>query len=47
MYGNERLVEIFIRSRSGQYMKEEEYDLMLAKRARQARQRIRYQVQPR
>lgn len=35
MYANERLTEIFRRSRTGQYMKEEEFDLALAKRARQ------------
>jgi methylamine--corrinoid protein Co-methyltransferase len=35
MFGNDRLAEIFKRSRSGPYMKEEDYDLALAKRARQ------------
>ncbi len=36
MYFNERLVEVFQRSRSGTFMKEEEYDLLLAKRVRQS-----------
>jgi methylamine--corrinoid protein Co-methyltransferase len=35
MYMNERLVEIFQRSRGGAFMKEVEYDLLLAKRARE------------
>ena len=35
MYANERLMEIFKRSRSGPYMKEEEYDLALSRRTRQ------------
>ncbi len=35
MYANDRLYEIFTRSRSGPHMKEEEFDLALAKRARQ------------
>ncbi len=35
MFMNERLVEIFKRSRSGPFMKEVEYDLMLSKRLRE------------
>lgn len=35
MYMNERLVEIFQRSRSGTFMKEAEYDLLLASRVRE------------
>ncbi|MGD0610853.1 MAG: monomethylamine:corrinoid methyltransferase [Anaerolineales bacterium] len=35
MYGNERLLEIFQRSRSGKFMKEVEFDLMLAKRTQE------------
>jgi methylamine---corrinoid protein Co-methyltransferase len=35
MYANDRLYEIFTRSRTGPHMKEEEFDLALAKRARQ------------
>ncbi len=35
MYANDRLVEIFQRSRSGQYMKEVEYDLLLARRTQE------------
>jgi len=35
MYANERLVEIFQRSRSGPFMKEIEFDLMVAKRAQE------------
>jgi methylamine--corrinoid protein Co-methyltransferase len=32
MFGNDRMNEIFLRSRTGQFMKEVEFDLMLAKR---------------
>lgn len=35
MYANERLVEIFRRSRSGPFMKEAEFDLTVAKRAQE------------
>ena len=35
MYMNERLLEIFSRSRSGTYMKEAEYDLRLARRTQE------------
>jgi len=35
MYANERLVEIFQRSRSGAFMKEVEFDLLLARRAKE------------
>jgi methylamine---corrinoid protein Co-methyltransferase len=35
MYANDRLAEIFRRSRSGKYMKEEEFDLQVSRRARQ------------
>lgn len=35
MYANERLVEIYQRSRSGRFMKEAEYDLLLAQRIRE------------
>lgn len=35
MFTRERLVEIYQRSRSGKFMKEVEYDLMLAKRVQE------------
>ena len=35
MYANDRLLEIFQRSRSGQYMKEVEFDLSLARRTQE------------
>src|SRR5512137_54663 len=35
MFYNDRLVEIFQRSRGGQYMKEVDYDLLLARRTQE------------
>src|SRR4030065_2404020 len=35
MYSHDRLLEIFQRSRSGKYMKEVEFDLLLARRTQE------------